>query len=41
VHEAVVFPVDDERWGQMVCAAVVGPVTDADLRAHGEARRAP
>jgi long-chain acyl-CoA synthetase len=41
VHEAVVFPVDDERWGQMVCAAVVGPVTDADLRAHVEARLAP
>ena len=32
VADAAVFPVDDERWGQRVCAAVVGPV---DLDALG------
>ena len=41
VREAVVFPVDDERWGQMVCAAVVGTVAEDDLRRHVEARLAP
>ena len=34
VHEAAVFPMDDERWGQMVVAAVVGDVDDSVLRAH-------
>ncbi|MBW3654019.1 MAG: hypothetical protein KY433_10640 [Actinobacteria bacterium] len=34
VRDAVVFPVADERWGQMVCAAVVarGDVADRDPR---------
>jgi long-chain acyl-CoA synthetase len=41
VREAVVFPLDDERWGQMVCAAVVGPVAEDELRAHVEAHLAP
>lgn len=34
IGEVVVFGVDDERWGQRVCAAVVGPVDLAVLRAH-------
>lgn len=33
VVDVAVFPVDDERWGQRVCAAVVG---DVDLGALGE-----
>lgn len=33
VVEVAVFPVDDERWGQAVWAAVAGPVTDAALDA--------
>ena len=28
-----VFGVDDEQWGQRVCAAVVGDVTESELRA--------
>ncbi len=40
VRDAVVFPVADERWGQMVCAAVVGPVDEASLRDHLESRLA-
>lgn len=41
VREAVVFPVEDDRWGQMVCAAVVGAVAEDDLRRHVESRLAP
>lgn len=41
VSDVVVFGVDDHRWGQMVCAAVVGPVGETDLRAHVEGRLAP
>ena len=41
VREAAVFPLDDERWGQMVCAAVVGDATDADLDAWLAERLAP
>jgi long-chain acyl-CoA synthetase len=41
VLEAVVFPVDDEHWGQMVCAAVVADVDEAVLRRHVETRLAP
>jgi long-chain acyl-CoA synthetase len=41
VRDAAVFPVDDERWGQMVCAAVVGLVTEDELRRHVESRLAP
>ena len=33
VVDCAVYPVDDERWGQMVCAAVVGPVAIPDLEA--------
>lgn len=32
VEEAAVFGVEDERWGQRVCAAVVGAVTEADVQ---------
>ena len=31
VDEVAVFGVDDERWGQRVCAAVVGDVLPADV----------
>ncbi|MBK9181293.1 MAG: acyl--CoA ligase [Acidimicrobiales bacterium] len=31
VQEAAVFPVPDERWGQMVCAAVVAPAGTTGL----------
>jgi len=41
VRDAAVFPLDDERWGQMVCAAVVGHATDAELEAWLAARLAP
>ena len=41
VRDVVVFPVDDDRWGQMVCAAVVASVGESDLRAHVERRLAP
>ena len=34
VDAVVVFGVDDERWGQRVCAAVVGAVTAEDVAAH-------
>ena len=33
VTDVVVFPVDDERWGQRVCAAVVGAVDLEELGA--------
>lgn len=41
VHDAAVFPVDDERWGQMVCAAVVGDVEPDALLAWLAPRLAP
>ena len=41
VRDAAVFPLDDERWGQMVCAAVVGDASDADLEAWLATRLAP
>lgn len=41
VREAVVFPVDDDHWGQMVCAAVVGDLDEADLRRHVDTHLAP
>ena len=31
VQDCAVYPVDDERWGQMVCAAVVGDVAVEQL----------
>lgn len=34
VREAAVFAVDDERWGQMVVAAVVGDATEDELHEH-------
>lgn len=34
VVQAVAFGVDDERWGQRVCLAVVGPVGRAQVQAH-------
>ncbi|HEX6246477.1 MAG TPA: AMP-binding protein [Nocardioidaceae bacterium] len=41
VVEVAVFGVDDERWGQRVCAAVVGDVDAEDLRAFVAERLAP
>ena len=41
VLEVAVFGVDDDRWGQRVCAAVVGDVDHDALRRHAEARLAP
>jgi long-chain acyl-CoA synthetase len=36
-----VFGVPDERWGQRVCAAVVGSASVDAVKAHAEARLAP
>src|SRR5690606_2781507 len=41
VADAAVFPLDDERWGQMVCAAVVGDASDATLETWLAERLAP
>ena len=45
VQEIAVFGVDDERWGQRVCAAVVGPddtdVIDAYARTHLAGHKRP
>jgi long-chain acyl-CoA synthetase len=41
VDQIAVFGVDDERWGQRVCAAVVGTVEPAEVIAHARARLAP
>jgi long-chain acyl-CoA synthetase len=41
VHEAAVFGVDDERWGQRVVAAVVTDIPVAELEAFLGARLAP
>ena len=40
VREAAVFAVDDERWGQMVVAAVVTDATDDELHAFAHERMA-
>lgn len=40
VTAAAAFGVDDERWGQRLCAAVVGDVTAADVVAHCRSRLA-
>lgn len=32
VERVAVFGVDDERWGQRVCTAVVGSATEAAVR---------
>jgi long-chain acyl-CoA synthetase len=41
VVDVAVFGVDDEQWGQRVCAAVVGSVDEAALRAHAREHLAP
>ncbi|MGH3365036.1 MAG: class I adenylate-forming enzyme family protein, partial [Nocardioidaceae bacterium] len=41
VVEAAVFGVDDERWGQRVCAAVVGSADDDELREFAAQRLSP
>jgi long-chain acyl-CoA synthetase len=45
VDDVAVFGVDDERWGQRVCAAVVGTATPAavldHVRAHLSAYKCP
>lgn len=40
VEDVAVFGLDDETWGQRVCAAVVGRVTPADVEAFARARLA-
>ena len=40
VEEVAVFGVPDERWGQRVCAAVVGSATPAAVQAHARAHLA-
>ena len=40
VDEVAVFGVPDERWGQRVCAAVVGSATPEAVRAHARERLA-
>jgi long-chain acyl-CoA synthetase len=41
VVEAAVFGVEDERWGQRVCAAVVGAVSPEELKEFVSERLAP
>jgi long-chain acyl-CoA synthetase len=41
VVEVAVFGVDDDSWGQRVCAAVVGATDEGALRRHAEAHLAP
>jgi acyl-CoA synthetase (AMP-forming)/AMP-acid ligase II len=41
VREAAVFGLPDPRWGQRVCAAVIGDVTEPELRAWAAARLSP
>jgi long-chain acyl-CoA synthetase len=41
VRDVAVFGVDDERWGQRVCAAVVGTASPADVKAWAADRLAP
>jgi len=40
VDQVAVFGVDDEQWGQRVCAAIVGDVAEADVRAWAAERLA-
>lgn len=40
VEQVAVFGVDDEQWGQRVCAAIVGDVAESDLRAWAGERLA-
>ena len=41
VDEVAVFGVEDEQWGQRVCAAVVGSAEESALRAFAAGRLAP
>ena len=41
VREVAVFGVPDERWGQRVCAAVVGTASEDELRALASQRLSP
>ncbi|MDQ4008238.1 MAG: AMP-binding protein [Actinomycetota bacterium] len=41
VREVAVFGVADDRWGQRVCAAVVGEAAEAALDAHARERLSP
>ena len=45
VQDVAVFGVDDEQWGQRVCAAVVGPIDpvalDAWARTHLAGHKRP
>ena len=41
VEQVAVFGIDDERWGQRVCAAVVGDVRRESLEAWARERLAP
>ena len=41
VRDVAVFGVDDERWGQRVCAAVVGTASTTELAAYAVERLAP
>ncbi|HZU79556.1 MAG TPA: fatty acid--CoA ligase family protein, partial [Acidimicrobiales bacterium] len=41
VHEVAVFGVDDEAWGQRVCAAVVGAADEEILRSFASEHLAP
>jgi long-chain acyl-CoA synthetase len=41
VRQAVAFGVPDERWGQKVCVAVVGSVTEPEVVAYCAANLAP
>lgn len=40
VEQVAVFGLEDEQWGQRVCAAIVGAVSDADLSAWSRERLA-
>jgi len=41
IVQVAVFGLDDERWGQRVCAAVVGTATPKDVIAYARSRLAP
>jgi long-chain acyl-CoA synthetase len=41
VDDVAVFPLDDDTWGQMVCAAVVGSAPVGELQALATERLAP
>ena len=41
VEDVAVFAVDDEQWGQRVCAAVVGSASEAELASYARERLAP